>query len=60
ESIEWHPVIYVNQMKNLHKKVSRLSSQINYKVVYEDTSTVVYSDSRKPAKDKDIKAVKKL
>ncbi|MCI92648.1 hypothetical protein A2U01_0113945, partial [Trifolium medium] len=43
ECIEWHPAIYINQMKNLHQKVSRLSSQINYKVVYEDASTVVYS-----------------
>ena len=42
----------------MHQKISRLTQQINCRVVYEDTSIVVYNDSRKPAKDKDVKAVK--
>jgi len=58
ESTEWKPAVYVNQMKNMHQKISRLTQQINYIVVYEDASIVVYSDSRKPAKDKDVKAIK--
>ena len=58
ESTEWKPTVYVNQMKNMHQKISRLTQQINYIVVYEDASIVVYSDSRKPAKDKDVKAIK--
>jgi hypothetical protein len=45
-------------MKNLHQKILRLSSQTNYRVIYEDTLIVVYSDSRKPPKNKDIKVVK--
>jgi hypothetical protein len=45
-------------MKNIHQKFFRLSQQTNYRVVYEDASTIIYIDSRKAAKDKDIKAVK--
>jgi len=58
ESTEWKPAVYVNQMKNMHQKISRLTQQTNYRVVYEDASIVVYSDSRKPAKNKDVKVVK--
>jgi len=58
ESTEWKPTVYVNQMKNMHQKISRLTQKINYRVVYEDASIVVYNDSKKPAKDKDVKAVK--
>jgi hypothetical protein len=60
ESTEWHPAMYVNQMKNFRRKISRLSSQTNYRTIYEDSSMIVYSDSRKPAKEKDIKAIKEL
>ncbi|WJX40448.1 hypothetical protein P8452_27919 [Trifolium repens] len=60
EKTEWHPAIYLKQIKHFRQKVTRLSSQTNYRVVYEDSSMVVYSDSRKPAKDKDIKAIKNL
>jgi hypothetical protein len=60
ESNEWHPASYIAQIKNFHQKVSRLSSQTNYKVVYEDSAMIVYSDSRKAAKEKDINAVKVL
>ena len=58
ESTKWKPAVYVNQMKNMHQKISRLTQQTNYRVVYEDASIVVYRDSRKPVKDKDVKAVK--
>ncbi|KAK2381926.1 hypothetical protein QL285_069493 [Trifolium repens] len=60
ESSEWHPASYIAQIKNFHQKVSRLSSQNNYRIIYEDSTMVVYSDSRKPAKEKDINAVKNL
>jgi hypothetical protein len=58
ESTEWHPAVYVNQMKNIHQKISRLSQQTNYRVVYEDASMIIYREFKKPAKDKDVKAVK--
>jgi hypothetical protein len=60
ESSEWHPASYIAQIKNFHQKVSRLSSQNNYRIISEDSTMVVYSDSRKPAKEKDINAVKNL
>ncbi|KAK2388233.1 hypothetical protein QL285_061936 [Trifolium repens] len=60
EKTEWHAAIYLKQIKHFHQKVTRLSSQTNYRFVYEDSSMVVYGDSRKPAKDKDIKAIKNL
>ncbi|KAK2354186.1 hypothetical protein QL285_091736 [Trifolium repens] len=60
ESSEWHPSSYIAQIKNFHQKVTRLFSQNNYRIVYENSTMVVYSDSRKPAKEKDINAVKNL
>ncbi|KAK2393980.1 hypothetical protein QL285_055867 [Trifolium repens] len=60
ESSKWHPSSYIAQIKNFHQKVSRLFSQNNYRIVYENSTMVVYSDSRKPAKEKDINAVKNL
>jgi len=41
ESTKWKPAVYVNRMKNIHQKISRLTQQINYRVVYEDTSIVI-------------------
>jgi len=58
ENTEWKPAVYVNQMKNMHQKISKLTQYTNYRVVDEDASIVVYNDSRKPAKDKDVKAVR--
>jgi len=60
EKNEWHPASYIAQMKHFRQKVTRLTQQTNYRVVYDDPSTVVYSDSRKPAKEKDLQAVKNL
>ncbi|CAJ2659837.1 unnamed protein product [Trifolium pratense] len=53
EKNEWHPASYIAQMKHFRQKVARLTQ-------YDDPSTVVYSDSRKPAKEKDLQAVKNL
>ncbi|CAJ2676540.1 unnamed protein product [Trifolium pratense] len=60
EKNEWHPASYIAQMKHFRQKVTRLTQQTNYRVVYDDPSTVVYSDSRKPAKEKDLQAIKNL